>query len=81
LFIWAPDENQRIGTSVQSLPGESIVMDYSNIPTGEPGVSDRAIGFGSPLLNLELSDLDLEAIAQGFQVDVESLSFWHSLGA
>jgi hypothetical protein len=81
LGISAPDENQRIGTSVQSLPGESIVMDYSNIPTGEPGVSDRAIGFGSPLLNLELSDLDLEAIAQGFQVDVESLSFWHSLGA
>ncbi|KAJ6079684.1 hypothetical protein N7467_009437 [Penicillium canescens] len=81
LGISTPDDNQRTNTSVQSLPGESVVMDDSNIPTGEQGFPDRTVGFGSPLLNLELSDLDLEAIAQGFQVDVESLSFWHSLGA
>ena len=81
LGISTPDDNQLTSTSVQSLPGESVAIDDSNIPTGEQGFPDRTVGFGSPLLNLELSDLDLEAIAQGFQVDVESLSFWHSLGA
>ncbi|KAJ5748297.1 Mediator complex subunit Med10 [Penicillium nucicola] len=81
LGISAPDENQRTGISLQSLPGESAAMEELSNSTGEQGFSERVVGFGSPLLNLELSDLDLEAIAQGFQVDVESLSFWPSLGA
>jgi hypothetical protein len=74
------EENERSGGSVQCFTGESVILEESANNTTELGLTDRALEFGSPLMNLELSDLDLEAIAQGFQVDVESHSFWHSLG-
>ncbi|KAJ5332148.1 uncharacterized protein N7506_005931 [Penicillium brevicompactum] len=74
------DENDQAVDTNQSLPRENLVMEASaNLP-GELGLTERASEFSSSLMNLELSDLDLEAIAQGFQVDVESHAFWHSLG-
>lgn len=80
LGINAPEEIQRPGGSGNSVSGENLAMEESINPVRETGIADRALEPGSPLMNLELSDLDLEAIAQGFQVDVESLPFWHSLG-
>ena len=74
------DENERSSDSMQSFPRENLIMDESTNFAADMGLADRALEFGSPLMNLELSDLDLEAIAQGFQVDVESHSFWNSLG-
>lgn len=74
------DENYEAGESSQSLPRDNVVMEASASFPGEIGITERAPEFSSSLMNLELSDLDLEAIAQGFQVDVESHSFWHSLG-
>jgi hypothetical protein len=76
------DESERSNGPVQSYSREIIIMDESANVTTEMGFADRTLEFGSPLMNmnLELSDLDLEAIAQGFQVDVESHSFWNSLG-
>ncbi|KAJ5774419.1 hypothetical protein N7457_009315 [Penicillium paradoxum] len=79
LGISGPDDPQRVGNSM-AFPGENVIMEESTNPAKETGAVDRVVEFGSPMLNLELSDLDLEAIAQGFQVDVESHSFWHSLG-
>ncbi|CAI7620932.1 unnamed protein product [Penicillium crustosum] len=67
------------GSSQNNLPSEQMLVDESMNVTRESGVADRALEFGSSLTTLELSDLDLEAIAQGFQVDVESHSFWNSL--
>ena len=39
-----------------------------------------AEGVGSPQLNWELSDLDLEAIAQGFRLDGELHYLMHPVG-
>lgn len=74
------DENDQAVDTNQSLPRENLVMEASANFPGELGLTERASEFSSSLMNLELSDLDLEAIAQGFQVDVESHAFWHSLG-
>ena len=74
------DENEQAVDTNQSLPRENLVMEASANFPGELGLTERASEFSSSLMNLELSDLDLEAIAQGFQVDVESHAFWHSLG-
>lgn len=82
LGISATDDNIHTGSpgsSGNNFPSEHILVDESMNVTREPGVTDRALEFGSSLMTLELSDLDLEAIAQGFQVDVESHSFWNSL--
>ncbi|CAP91310.1 Pc13g02410 [Penicillium rubens Wisconsin 54-1255] len=82
LGISAADDNLRTGSpgsSGSNFPNEHMVMDESINVAREPGVADGAVEFGSSLMSLELSDLDLEAIAQGFQVDVESHSFWNSL--
>ncbi|KAJ5276005.1 hypothetical protein N7524_002158 [Penicillium chrysogenum] len=82
LGISAADDNLRTGSpgsSGNNFPNEHMVMDESINVAREPGVADGAVEFGSSLMSLELSDLDLEAIAQGFQVDVESHSFWNSL--
>ncbi|CAG7950862.1 unnamed protein product [Penicillium nalgiovense] len=82
LGISAADDNLRtgsLGSSGNNFPNEHMVMDESTNVAREPGVADGAVEFGSSLMSLELSDLDLEAIAQGFQVDVESHSFWNSL--
>lgn len=82
LGISATDDNPRAespGSSGNNCPSEQMVMDESINVAREPGVADRALEFGSSLMSLELSDLDLEAIAQGFQVDVESHSFWNYL--
>lgn len=67
------------GSSGNNFPSEHMLVDESMNVAREPGVADRALEFGSSMMTLELSDLDLEAIAQGFQVDVESHSFWNSL--
>ncbi|CAG7923800.1 unnamed protein product [Penicillium olsonii] len=75
------EENEQFGDSVPSVARESTVLEEPTSFAGEVGTTDRAPDFASSFMNLELSDLDLEAIAQGFQVDVESHSFWHSLGA
>ncbi|CAG8039608.1 unnamed protein product [Penicillium salamii] len=75
------DESDRFGDSVQSVTRENTVLEDSTSFTGEMSSTDRAPEFASSFMSLELSDMDLEAIAQGFQVDVESHSFWHSLGA
>jgi hypothetical protein len=76
------DENERSDGSGQTFIRENVMMDESADITTELGLADRALEFGSPIMNmnLELSDLDLEAIAQGFQIDVESHSLWNSLG-
>ncbi|KAJ5184747.1 Mediator complex subunit Med10 [Penicillium cf. griseofulvum] len=82
LGISTADDTQRTGSPWSpgnTVPSEHMVMDESINVAGERGVADRALEFGSSLISLELSDLDLEAIAQGFQVDVESHSFWNSL--
>ncbi|OQE74588.1 hypothetical protein PENNAL_c0078G11886 [Penicillium nalgiovense] len=82
LGISAADDNLRTGSpgsSGNNFPNEHMVLDESTNVAREPGVADGAVEFGSSLMSLELSDLDLEAIAQGFQVDVESHSFWNSL--
>ncbi|CAG8898252.1 unnamed protein product [Penicillium egyptiacum] len=83
LGISDADDSLRTGSPDSSgnnnFPNEHMVMDESINVARESGVADRALEFGSSLLSLELSDLDLEAIAQGFQVDVESHSFWNSL--
>ncbi|KAJ6137806.1 Mediator complex subunit Med10 [Penicillium samsonianum] len=82
LGISATDDNPRAespGSSGNNCPSEQMLMDESINVAREPGVADRALEFGSSLMSLELSDLDLEAIAQGFQVDVESHSFWNYL--
>jgi hypothetical protein len=82
LGISAADDNLRTGSpgsSGNNFPNEHMVMDEPINVAREPGVADGAVEFGSSLMSLELSDLDLEAIAQGFQVDVESHSFWNSL--
>ncbi|KAJ5162997.1 Mediator complex subunit Med10 [Penicillium coprophilum] len=84
LGISTADDDQRTGSpggpgsTGNTVPSEHIVIDESiNVAGG--GVADCALEFGSSIMNLELSDLDLDAIAQGFQVDVESHSFWNSL--
>ena len=68
-----------ISATGNNFPSEHMLVDESMNVAREPGVADRALEFGSSMMTLELSDLDLEAIAQGFQVDVESHSFWNSL--
>lgn len=80
LGINDPGEIRAAGSSGGNLPRGNLTTGESTAFAKELGAVDRAVEFESPLLNLELSDLDLEAIAQGFQVDVESHSFWHSLG-
>ncbi|KAJ5959780.1 uncharacterized protein N7479_006930 [Penicillium vulpinum] len=82
LGISVADDNQHTGTpgsSAGNFPNEHMVIDESINVAREISVADPAPELGSSLMSLELSDLDLEAIAQGFQVDVESHSFWNSL--
>ncbi|KAJ5130877.1 Mediator complex subunit Med10 [Penicillium bovifimosum] len=83
LEISAADDSQRAGGFGNSFPRENAVMDgmeESRSLARDAGFGDRVLDFGSPLMDVELSDLDLEAIAQGFQVDIEPHSYWHSLG-
>ncbi|KAJ5789488.1 transcriptional regulator family: Fungal Specific TF [Penicillium psychrosexuale] len=80
LGINVADDNQRTGSAGSSgnnFSSEHMVMPESINIARESGVADRPLEFGS--FQMELSDLDLEAIAQGFQVDVESNSFWNAL--
>ncbi|KAI2717601.1 transcriptional regulator family: Fungal Specific TF [Penicillium roqueforti] len=79
LGINVADDNQRAGSAGNNFPSEHMVMPESINVARESGVADRPLEFGSFQMSLELSDLDLEAIAQGFQVDVESNSFWNAL--
>ncbi|KAJ5551385.1 Mediator complex subunit Med10 [Penicillium sp. DV-2018c] len=80
LGISAVDDSQQTGALGNSFPRENVAMEESRSLARDTGFGDRVLEFGSPLINLELSDLDLEAIAQGFQVDIEPHSYWHSLG-
>lgn len=74
------DDNECFDRSEQSVPRGNLAMEETVNVGGEMGLVDREFEFGSSLMNLELSDLDLEAIAQGFQLDMESHLSWHSLG-
>jgi hypothetical protein len=48
--------------------------------TFDQSLPDQGVEMGSPQLNWELSDLDLEAIAQGFRLDGELHYLMHPVG-
>jgi len=63
-----------------NLIGDLPAVQDTMATVEQQGLVDQGVGMGSPQLNWELSDLDLEAIAQGFRLDGELHYLMHPVG-
>lgn len=80
LRISMTEDDERIAVPAQFALGDQMTVNDSLAPLESSSVPGQTLELGSPQLNWELSDLDLEAIAQGFRLDGELHYLMHPVG-